>query len=187
MKLKLLFILVLYWATIIFMAMFQSCGLLSFDATICDIEFRGLERYPIVQQDTMTTDVSFAVIAYPGEIGSIGPTFNLVSTCYATTKCARWQNRILESTFKMSFDRQVIIAGDTILPDTDLFQLPAFTNGIQILENDRHCKSIDYAIVFGSELLNQISFENGMYTVSFSCSTDDNRTFLKQRQVVFKL
>jgi hypothetical protein len=120
------------------------------------------------------------------------PPFNLISTCYATTKAPRWKNKILTSSFKLSFDKQVVLFGDTIYADSDLFQVSNFVAGIEITE-ERHGPyddsletAIEYQINFTSSLLDSLTFENGIYNSNFSCSTDDNRTFTKQRAVVFK-
>ena len=189
MKRKLFLITLLYLTAIISLTIFQSCeDLLSYKASICDIEFRGLKyKYPAVQPDPMTTDVGFTVLASPDKTCYIQPTFNLISTCYATTKCAKWQNEILQSSFKLTFDKQVIISGDTILPNTDLFQLSSFINGVQVVKDKFECKGIEYTITFSTDLLNKTTFENGLYNVTFTCNTNDSRTFTKQRQVIFKL
>ena len=189
MKLKLFFIILLYLTATISLTVFQSCeDLLSYKASICDIEFLGLKyKYPDVQPDTMTTDVGFTVVAYPNQTCYIQPTFNLNSTCYATTKCAKWQNEIVQSSFKLTFDKQVIISGDTILPNTDLFQLSSFINGVQVDKDKFECRGIEYKIIFSTDLLKKTTFEDGLYNATFTCSTNDSRTFIKQRQVIFKL
>lgn len=189
MKIKLSLIILLYLTVAIFLTVFQSCeDLLSYKASICDIEFRGLKyQYPDVQPDTMTTEVGFIISAYPNQTCYIQPTFNLISTCYATTKCAKWQNEIVQSSFKLTFDKQVIISGDTILPNTDLFQLSNFINGVQVVKDEFECKDIEYTITFSTDLLSKTLFENGLYNATFTCSTNDSRIFIKQRQVIYKL
>ncbi len=171
------------------MSVFQSCeDFFSYEASICEIEFRGLKfKSPDVQPDTMTTDVGFVVAAYPDQTCYKQPSFNLISTCYATTKCAKWQNEIVQSSFKLSLDKSVIISGDTILPNTDLFQISSFINGIQVVKDKFDCKYIEYTITFNTDFLNKTTFENGLYNVTFNCSTNDSKTFVKQRQVIFKL
>lgn len=189
MKLKLFIITFLYLTATISLTVFQSCeDLLSYKASICDIEFRGLKyEYPDFQPDTMTTDVGFIVHAYPNQTCYIQPTFNLISTCYATTKCAKWQNELLQSSFKLSFNRQLLISNDTIFPNTDLFQNSSFVSGAHITKDNSECKSIEYTITFSSDLLNKTTFEQGIYNATFTCSTNDGRTFVKNRQIIFKL
>jgi len=189
MKLKVLFIFTFILTITIILTALQSCeDLFSYNASICDIELTGLNyKYPDVQPDTMTTTVGLRVTAYPNQSCYILPSFNLISTCYATKKCANWQNEIMQSSFKLSFDKQVIISGDTILPNTDIFQKSNFTSGIEVKKDDWDCNYIGYTITFGSDLLNQMTFEQGIYNATFTCNTNDNRTFVKQRQIIFKL
>jgi hypothetical protein len=189
MKQKFILITVIHLTVSIFLTVLQSCqDLFTYDASICDIEFRGLTSttFPDIQPDTMTKDIGFVITSSLGNICSIRPSFNLVTSCYATTKCAKWQNEFVQSSFKLSFDRQVIISGDTIAPNTDLFKEKAFTKGVEVKKSDFDCKYIKYTITLNSDLQNQTVFEQGIYNVSFTCNTNDSRTFNKQRQVVFK-
>jgi hypothetical protein len=189
MKLKLFLIALFCITATISLTVIQSCDdILSYKASICDIEFRGIKyKYPDVQPDTMTTDVGFTILAYPNQNCYIQPKFNLISSCYATTMSAKWQNEIVQSSFKLTLDRQVIISNDTIFPFTDLFQLSTFINGVKVIKDKFEGRQIEYTITFNPDFLNNITFENGLYNATFTCSTDDSRTFIKQRQVIFKL
>jgi len=137
--------------------------------------------------DTLLEDVGFIVTGDSKQNCYVLPRFGLISTCYATTKCARWKNEILQSSFELSFDKMLIISSDTIPPNTNLFQVSSFLNGVEILKEDDDCKFVVYTINLTSNLLNQISFEQGIYTTSFICKTSDNKVFSKQRPIVFKL
>jgi hypothetical protein len=189
MKVKIFVIILLYLSGVICLVVCQSCeGFLSYKASVCDIEFYGLgsKRFD-VQPDTMTTDVGFVILAHPSQICHIQPAINIISACYATTKCAKWQNEILPSSFKLSLNKQVIISTETIPANTDLFRNSHFIAGVYIAKDKSDCKNIEYTIKFSSDLLNKTIFEEGIYDVTFTCNTNDRRTFVEHRQAVFKL
>ena len=162
-----------------------SCGL-SYDASICDIELRNrVFSSPDIQPDTMNAQVGFTIIGFPNENCRRPSKIDLSSLLYATTKCARWQNEIVESSFHLSFDKQVILSGDTISPNTNLLNVPNFRQGVTVLKDDSDCKYIMYTIDLSASLFDNLIFEQGIYSVSVGCNTDDGRSFMKQRQVVF--
>lgn len=175
--------------TSVYLTLFQSCeDLLSYKASVCSIEFLGFTRlYNTVQPDTLTTEAGFRVVAYPNEDCYNMRTFSFIAPCYATTKCAKWQNEIVQSSFKLSFDRQLIIFNDTILPNIDLFQNTSFVNAVEVSKYDSECKSIEYYIKFKPDMLDDITFEKGIYKATFICNTNDNKIFTKLREVIFKL
>ena len=133
----------------------------------------------------MITSVGFRVTANPGEDCYI-PSFSFISACYATTKCVKWQNEIVHSSFKLIFDKQIIIFKDTFPPGTDLFQKAGFSKEVAVKKGYSECKSILYEIKFGSALLSQTKFEQGIYKATFTCSTNDNRIFTKNRDFIFR-
>jgi len=101
------------------------------------------------------------------------------------TTCARFQNELLKSTYELSFDRAVVLNTDTIAPNTNILANQAVL-ALTDIEIYVDCKWVTSTIVFRQELIDQITFESGEYMVDFKCATNDGKTFLKTRQVVFE-
>ena len=189
MKRKVLIIFSLYFISLISLIWMQSCeNVLSYEARICDLEFYGINsNYLNNQVDTLTEDIGFSIIADSKENCYVWPSSNIISTCFAATKCAKWQNEILPNSFELRFDKVLLILNDTIAPNTNLFQIPAFIEGIEIQKDEDDCKSVNYNIYLNNSLANQITFEQGIYRATFICKTNDNIAFNKKRQIVFKI
>lgn len=147
MKQKLIMIFIVFYGIAIMISILQSCDLMKYDATICDIEFTGINQ-SYSEPDNLTEKIGFMIRSVNNCTSSLNlDRLNLISSCYATTKCAEWQNGLLESTYEMRFDRQIILENDTILPNTDLLKVEKLKIGIKIsIEND--CKFIISTIDF---------------------------------------
>jgi hypothetical protein len=186
---KLSIILSVYIVFSFTLALIQSCDGLTYKATICDISFTTQEAgyYNSYGPDTLPDEIVFIVTASPHQTCYRPWHSALNSNCYATTKCAKWQNEIIRSSFSLQFDKKLVISGDTILPYTDLFQVPAFVNSSIIEKKESDCKFIRYYIKWTNDLEARTIFEKGIYKAVFSCITNDNRSFEKERQVIFRL
>lgn len=68
---------------------------------------------------------------------------------------------------------------------SNLLSIPEFKSLIDITY-DEDCYNVTSQIIFKSELANQIEFETGVYFVKFKCSTNDNRDFVKNRNLFLK-
>lgn len=187
---KFLILLVLYLGACFTLSVAQSCGgFLTYKATICDISFATEKNhFTDVQPDTLTGEIIFVISASPDRSTcSRSWPSTLLPNCYATTKCAVWQNELIRSSFTLSLNRKIMIDSLMFSPGTDLLRLPSFASGVDIRKNENDCKSIRYTIQLMPSLISRVTFDPGIHTVSFSCRTSDNRTFNKERQVIFVL
>lgn len=185
-KLFYIFLTMLAWTVSTILV--QSCNdMLVSEGQINSVCFTGLNPSNDNSPDEFLNDIGFVVMGFRENSTCNRPSgFGLISSCYATTKCTKWQNDFIISSFQLKFDKQVIIAGDTISPNTDLFQNSIFRDNTAINKDEDDCKYITMKIILSPNLVSQITFDQGIYTVSFDCSTSDSKTFSKQRQVIFK-
>ncbi len=187
MNRKLFFIGITFFLLTLLSTLNQSCeNILSYDATICTLEFTGLNPSYDNSPDKFSTEIGFLITGSYDRSACYAPDFGLVSTCYATSKCAKWKNDLIPSSFQLLVDRPVLISGDTVKPNTDLFQNQIFKNNTAIDRNKEDCKFVQFTILFSKDLVSKIIFEPGVYNITFNCSSTDNRTFTNKRQVIFK-
>lgn len=186
MKFRLIVLTVAYFFCAFVLSLLLSC---TYKGSICEVDFHGDYRTSntTAQTDTLTKYVRFIVQGYEGSTCYTPQRLNLLSTCYATKKCVDWQNQFLESSFKISFNKSMVVSGDTILPGTDIFQVPSIRNGMEIIKSSFDCISIQYLIKFTDDLYTKVGFEKGQYNVTFSCSTNNGLHFSKERAMVFKI
>lgn len=185
MRQKLILIFIGFCGFAIMISFLQSCDLMKYDATICDIEFTGINQ-SLSEPDYLTEKIGFVIRSVNNCPSALNLNrLNLISSCYATTKCAEWQNALLESSYELRLDRQIILENDTILPNTDLLHVEKLKVGIKIsTEND--CKFIISTIDFSDEIREKLNVETGIYNVTFNCRTTDGKEFEKQRKVILK-
>jgi hypothetical protein len=165
----------------------QSC-FLSYDGWIADVVFKGNYRSNDPDIDDLTKSIDFQIIAGGSDVShrfAYIKNIDLFSKCYATTKCAKWQNHLDVSSFSMTFDRSFLNDTDTIEAGIDIFKIESIRMGITIDKDDDECKFIFYTMAFSPELKNRLTFELGEYTVYFSCKTTDGKEFNKSRRVIF--
>lgn len=165
----------------------NSCGLLQYDATICDIHFAALHTGfsdDGTEPDRFDNGIGFEIWSYGGSEHCAVPTIQLFNTAYATTKCAVFTNSLVKSTYKIFLDRPIVLDGDTIHANTDLLNIPEIYNSTSITL-DEDCKFVMSTIVFKQALVNRMTFETGEYVVTFKCATNDTRNFVKTRRVIF--
>ncbi|MCC5916605.1 MAG: hypothetical protein JJU02_04685 [Cryomorphaceae bacterium] len=170
---------------------FTSCGyLLRYDATICDIRFAGLHsmfKHNSEGPDTFDDQIGFEIMSVESSPTCYFPSAQIFNSAHATTKCAKFTNRLLKTSYKISLDRPIVFDGDTIGSTTDLLSVSRFKDLTQITINEEECEEfVTSEIIFTTELTNKIQFESGVYEVTFKCSTSDNREFEKTRHVIFK-
>ena len=168
-------------------AMMQSC-FLSYDNWIVDVMFKGSHPSNVSDVDDLTKSIDFQVIAGGSDVShrfAYIKNIDLFSKCYATTKCAKWQNYLEVSSFSMTFDRFFLNDTDTIEAGIDIFKIESIRKDITIDKDNDECKFIFYTMTFPQELTNRLTFESGEYTVYFSCKTTDGKEFHKSRKVIF--
>lgn len=168
---------------------FTSCeGLLQYDATICDIQFAGLHsigKLDDEEPDTFDNQIGFEIMSIESSSTCYIPTMQIFNSAYATTKCAEFQNQLLQSTYELLLDKSFVLNGDTIGPNIDLLSIQEVF-GLTDIEINEDCKFATSTIKFRQELTDKMEFEIGKYQVTFKCSTSDNKNFSKTRNVIFK-
>ena len=168
-------------------AMMQSC-FLSYDDWIDDVVFKGNSHSSTPYIDDLTKSIDFQIIAGGSEVSHIFAcikNIDLFSKCYATSKCAKWQNHLDISSFSMTFDRNFLNDTSTIESGIDIFKIESIRRDILIDKDNNDCKFIFYTMTFSQELENRLTFESGEYIVYFSCKTTDGKEFNKSRRVIF--
>lgn len=184
---KLIIIIAGFYGFFVLTTILQSCDLLSYDATICDIYFTGIKNFQSDSEpDDLTQEIGFVIRAKDYCTSAFNfNDLNLISSCYATTKCADWQNGLNESSFELSFDKLIIFNNDTIKPNQDLLKIASIKTGIKIVTTNE-CKFILSRINFSDELRNKLLIDTGIYNVTFKCKTTDGKEFEKQRKVILR-
>lgn len=183
MKRKIIILTIIYITIGIFI---NSCGLLKYDAMICDITFAALNstHQENQQPDRFSDKIGFEIWSIAKSPTCYLPRIQLFNSAYATTKCAEFQNRLLQSTYELSLDRSIVLNNDTIKANTNLLAIPDIL-GLTDIEINEDCKFVTSTIIFRQELIDRMTFVLGEYVVNFNCSTSDNKTFTKTRRVIF--
>lgn len=178
----------IYVAVVWCSTLLQSCRDLSYDASICNIEFRALKQdQQAVLPDTMLSEFKFQIKAYPNQTCFTRPTLHLINRCYATKKCAIWQNDLVPTSFALKLSKPCSLSGNVIPAQTDLFTVNGFKQHIQISKSSSDCFFITYDLIFNPDSLSSLSFEPGVYTAEFTCNTTDQKIMSNQTEVVLKL
>ena len=181
---KVIILVVGYFALGIFT--FTAC-VTRYEATICDIQFTAHHYIGVPEHsepDNFDDEIGFAIRSKTASQTCYRSDFQVFNSAYATTKCAEFQNQLLISTYRMSFDKPFVLNNDTISANTELLSIPAIAAGTDITVKE-DCDFVDSRIIFSSVLTNQMQFETGEYEVTFTCSTSDGRNFTKTRRVIF--
>jgi hypothetical protein len=150
--------------------------------------FKGNYPSKDPQIDDLTKNIDFQVIAGEHDISHRFAFINNIDfppKCYATTKCANWQNYLDISSFSIKFSRDFLNGSDIIESGIDIFKIESISESITIDKDSDECKFIFYTMTFSSELQNQLTFSTGEYIVYFSCKTTDGKEFNKTRKVIF--
>lgn len=184
---KLIIIITGFYGFVVLISILQSCDLLKYDATICDIYFAGIQNSQSDSEpNDLTQKIGFMIRTEDYCTSAFNfNDFNLITSCYATTKCADWQNGLNESSFELSFDKLIVFKNDSIKPNQDLLTFDCFKSEIKIVTTNE-CKFILSKIDFSDELRNKLLVDTGIYNVTFKCKTTDGKEFEKHRKVILK-
>lgn len=153
-------------------AIMMSCG--KTEAYICNFDRVYIDRdsvIPFSKPMTITIEVSnkyarncFAPVANP-----------FITGCYAMQPpCIKWMNDIKWSTLKMSFDRPMVINGDTLHTGENFLTHPLI-DGQNKFKRENGCHNITYTQILGEETVKKMVFDTGLYTMKVYCETTDSR------------
>lgn len=166
---------------------FTACEVFTFDTSICDIEFAGLNSLAwrnSVEPDSITSPIGFELSSWTYEHTCYRPTLQVFPSAYAASNCAKFRNRLLPGTYQILLDKPMVIGSDTIAPLTDLLGIPE-VRALTEINIEKDCHRVYSTIIFKPELARLMHFEQVMYRVTFICATDDSRVFVKYRWVRF--
>jgi hypothetical protein len=178
----------IYFFVGILLFQINSCDLLKFDMTICDIHFSSISNRYVNQEaiDTLTGEIGFIITDIPSSPSCFYlPNAALFNSAMATTKCGDYQNRLITSSYELYFSQNLIIENDTIFANTNALDYPFIKNQTKITCTE-NCDYIQSYIIFEDDLYNSVTFEEGSYEVSFRCTTSDDRHFNKSTSVYLK-
>ncbi len=176
-----------FYGLVVLFSIFQSCDLLRYDASICHIDFYGIncKSWDSIPDD-LTNEIGFEVMADDNcENTFIFNDFNLISSCYATTKCPDWQNDLDVSTYDLSFDKLIIVNNDSINPGSNILGNGYVKSNTKI-ETDKGCPSITSTIRISGTIKNDLVLDTGVYIATFRCKTTDGKEFVNQRKIILK-
>jgi hypothetical protein len=164
---------------------------------ITDIRFLGasLDYYgdePKFNHYNSTTifedDVIFVISQYTEFVAGLMK-MDLIQSCYATSLPRVNDNELLHDTYSISFDRPFVFDNYTIDTGQNIFLVDKIKNEISIFETAMSFESAgaDEVLDFSDNFINKVKFDSGIYQVTFSCKTSDNREFTEQIDVEFRL
>jgi hypothetical protein len=182
---KLITILVGFYGLVLMFSIFQSCDLLRYDASLCHIDFYGINCNSWdTEPDDLTTELGFEVRADDDcKSAHIIKEFSLISSCYA--RCPVYQNDLNDSTFDLSFDRLIIVKDDSIKSGNNILANRYIKSNVKI-DKDNICPWITRTILISAIIKNEMVLDTGIYTATFRCKTTDGKEFEKHRKVILK-
>jgi len=113
---------------------------------------------------------------------------NSGNSCYALTLPRKTDNPLLEETFSLKFNKPFKYDGENIAESTNLFDIEAIRDEIEMYENNMAFCSMgaDKVIDFSQPFFEKATFEKMEYEVIFSCETSDGKTFTKNITIDFE-
>jgi hypothetical protein len=115
------------------------------------------------------------------------------SVCYATTRGQIWDNKLLENTFSMTFDKTFTYNGNTIPAMTNIFEIESIVREIDRYKNytSSFCRNSSFhphlALHFSDNFFRNSVFDTTEeYIVTFSCKTSDDNFFEKTTMIKFE-
>jgi hypothetical protein len=184
---KLIIFITGFYGLIVLFLILQSCDLLRYDASICHIDFFGINcnSWDSIPDD-LTNEIGFEVRADDNcKSAYFLRDFSLISSCYATTKCPDWQNDLDVSTYDLSFDRLIIVNNDSLKPGINILENGYIKSNVKI-EKDKGCPLITSTIRISGTIKNKMVLDTGIYIATFRCKITDGKEFEKQRKVILK-
>lgn len=161
---KYLRIMIILTVTFICSIFLESCCHESFQI----IGSGELKAYEIGQRTEIDTiSGEFLLVAkYQSKISSNFKQFRMFNSAYALSCEENFENSLVDSTLKLSADKEFIYNNETI---------PANSNFSSIAELDIHLSEYGYTqIFFQDKFLNNVEFQNTDYTFKIYIRTSDN-------------
>lgn len=132
----------------------------------------------------------FSVSATP-ENGNLcsAPAGNFfMGTCYAFIKCYSWTNALDTTTFRLTFDKKMLVGKDTLRENTNVLghSLLGTIRSTSRYGSGNGCSIVNYEI--GSSdtaVMRTMTFDTSIYKATFTCTTTDGKALLAECYVRF--
>lgn len=184
MRKKLLLLFFGYCILIATSIIIQSCTPKPYEAKICDATLYAYDSISVEGPDYFDESIGFRLESQYGNSLCYDPSSSLISSCYALSSCASWQNDFIPNSLTLSFDREIVFQNDTISENVDLLTIPDIQAQIEV-SSIPDCDIYYINMLFSQELTEELIFLEGEYEAHVSCETSDGITFNKSRLVVF--
>lgn len=151
---------------------------------IKDIEFKALGSTDAAGQTTVYNSLTFEIKSKfkDDDFGYLSQNYapQLMARCYATSKSHVLDDSLLAETFALHFDKPFVFRNETILAQTNVFEIEDIRKLITIYEyNDNPDDYYSITVIdFDYSFTEETVFE-GSYTAIFSCGTSSGLFFEK--------
>lgn len=160
-----------------------SCRSVQYDSYVCNVDVTD-ESY--VKKDTlMVSDATTLLIYAIPQATCLNPASMFMSACYATKKCVTWKNNIDSTSLSLTLDRAITIGSNLIPSNTNLLRNQHFSQHANFKKEANECNGIFYKLAFNKSLMTQMATDDGVYVLTFTCRTTDNRQISKTLHVRF--
>ena len=159
----------------------SSCDGMKYDATHCGLQSRELLPGP----DTFSTEIHLRYLTQTSSPSCMITLPQLFAPAMATTKCAEFHNKIRPDTYELLLDKAVILDQDTLSAGTNLLSNPGIFSSAQV-DTETGCKFTSIDIRFPQYLVDRMSFDSTEYTVTFTCRTNDSKSFSVSRGMLVR-
>ncbi len=133
----------------------------------------------------VTTEALFDVVV-EGKKECCMRSMPLVSSAYATNLQRTWKTTLLQPSFHLSFDRDIMVDSVTVPAHANLLDNPRIRQIAFWSNNDIHAPILYYALTLRDSTLVHMQLDTLPYRVSFSCTSTSGTPFSREIPVIFK-
>lgn len=174
----------------------QSCKC---EVKVCNFTFNvsasyGPDSLNLISDDGIDTSLNgihFSFVAFHEHTNPACASVNFgFNSAYAFTRYCTIINPIIEASYTLSLDKDVLFNSDTIAAGTNLINYPAFKDHWQIENTEIGYNGggeIHGSLALDSTISNQVLFDTGEYDVEFGFATEDAQNLRQHLKVVYKL
>jgi len=175
-----------------FVSILVSCfvdhfTILSISINLSDIQKTSTGDIIYVDSDSFKGEnMGFKISRKSKLIKKVAKTLNnifFIKECFATSVKEVYDNELLETSYKLCFDKTIIFNKDTIFAYTNL--LDKLPYQIECLYKQPHLPEDNY-IIFKEGIISEIEFENTVFKAYFSCLTKDGKELTAITEVIIE-